>query len=98
MAEIDIVKANDHQIIGDADMVMLSGIYNCCRKDIGRGKYGIWPVIRCKKLRDDRVGHRVAYFRDIYNPRGRDKKLCYFHCFLKTGKSFFCILILRGPI
>ena len=98
LAEIDIVEANDHQIIGDADMVMFSGVYNCCCKDIGRGKDGIGTILRGEKLRDDGVGHGITDFRNIYNPGGRNKKLCGFHCFLETGKTLLGIFILGGAV
>ena len=68
LAEIDIVEANDHQIIWDADMVMFSGVYNFCGKKKGPRKHGHRPNLGSKKQRKDRISHGVANFRDIYNP------------------------------
>ena len=98
LTEIDVVKADNHQVMGNANPVMFSGVYNCCREDVGRGKDGIGPILRGEKLRDDGVGHGITDFRNIYNLGGRNKKLCGFHCFLETGKTLLGIFILGGAV
>ena len=49
LTEIDVVKADNHQVMRDADMVMFSGVYNCRCKNIGRGKDGIRTILRGEK-------------------------------------------------